>query len=144
MADARFDISIEAENVGVDATSDQLNTLVDRMTKANTVATKFDTVVAAARARLDETAVAASAAAQALQLGEMRYRELEGAALLLAWQSVSEVLAGLAIVRARFDAGRVEGEREAVNRADDLRRHGGHRDHAPVAMPARNSRSATS
>ncbi len=116
MADARFDISIEAENVGVDATSDQLNTLVDRMTKANTVATKFDTVVAAARARLDETAVAASAAAQALQLGEMRYRELEGAAARAAKSVEKAAAAGKdttklqAAATAAAEAARVQGE----------------------------------
>lgn len=116
MADARFDISIEAENVGVDATSDQLNTLVDRMTKANTVATKFDTVVAAARARLDETAVAASAAAQALQLGEMRYRELEGAASRAAKSVEKAAAAGKdttklqASATAAAEAARVQGE----------------------------------
>lgn len=117
MADgARFDIAIEAESLGVDASSAQLTTLVDRMTAANTVATKFDTVVAAARARLDETAVAATAAAQALQIGEIRYRELESAASRAAKQVEKAAAAGKdttklqAAATAAAEAARVQGE----------------------------------
>lgn len=81
MADgARFDINIEANALGVDSSAAQLNSLVERMTKANTVATQFDNVVAAARARLEEASAAAAAAANALGAAEGRYKELESAA----------------------------------------------------------------
>lgn len=81
MADgARFDINIEANALGVDSTAAQLNAFVEKMTKANTVATQFDNVVNAARARLDEATAAAAAAAQALGAAEGRYKELESAA----------------------------------------------------------------
>lgn len=95
MADAaRFDINIEASSLGVDATSAQLNSLVDRLKASNTVATQFDQVVAAARARLDEASAAASAAASALGQAEGRYKELESAANRAAKQVEKAATAG--------------------------------------------------
>ncbi|MBP9863390.1 MAG: hypothetical protein KBD62_35925 [Kofleriaceae bacterium] len=95
MADgARFDINIEASSLGVDSTASELNTLVERMTKANTVATQFDSVVAAARARLDEATAAATAAAGALGAAEGRYKELESAANKAAKEVEKAAVAG--------------------------------------------------
>ncbi len=80
MAGVQFDIEIDAQNLGGDATEQQLAALVERIQQTNTVATQFDKVVAAARSRLTETSAAAQLAAAALGSAETRYKELEGAA----------------------------------------------------------------
>lgn len=78
MADgAKFDIRIEAEGIGVDATTDQLNALASKMQSVDTVATSFDAAVAAATARLAEASTAAQEAASALGVAQSRYSALE-------------------------------------------------------------------
>lgn len=77
---ARFEIQIEANSLGVDASASQLNALADRITKVSAVSTAFDKSVAASRSRLEEASAAAKVAAAALQTAEARYKELEGAA----------------------------------------------------------------
>lgn len=77
---AVFDIDIEAQNLGVDASTDELNALVSKIQQTNTVATQFDSALGAARKRLEEAAGAAAKAADALRAGEARYAELEKAA----------------------------------------------------------------
>ncbi len=95
MADGvRFDIAIEANALGVDATTDQLNALADKVTFTNKVATEFDRAVAAVRSRLDEATSATKAAAAALGLAETKYKELEGAANKAAKEVEKAKLAG--------------------------------------------------
>ena len=81
MADgAKFDISIEAQNLGVDASAAQLNALVGKLQQVDVVATKFDAVVAAASKRLEEASAAAKMASDAHVIAAKRYDELERAA----------------------------------------------------------------
>jgi hypothetical protein len=89
-----FDIAIEAEGIGVDATTDQLNALAEKITFTSTVATKFDAAVAAVRSRLEESTSVTKAAAAALSTAEARYRELENAANRAAKQVEKAALAG--------------------------------------------------
>lgn len=96
MDGARFDISIEANNLGVDASADQLAAFTEKIQTVNRVATEFDKVVAAARLRLDESAAAAKVAAAALQTAEARYKELESAANKAAKEVEKAALAGKA------------------------------------------------
>ena len=82
MADAaaKFDIEIETSSRGIDSTAAELNTLVDKIRMTDTVATKFDTVVAATSKRLEEASAAAKLASDTLGSAEKRYKELESAA----------------------------------------------------------------
>lgn len=117
MADgARFDINIEAKAIGVDSSADQLNTLVERMTKTTSVATIFDKAVAAARARLDEASVSAASAARALGVAEGRYKELESAANKAAKQVEKAAAAGkdTTALRAAADAAIAKAREQGV------------------------------
>lgn len=96
MDGARFDIAIEANNLGVDTSADQLAAFTEKIQTVNRVATEFDKVVAAARLRLDESAAAARVAAAALQTAEARYKELESAANRAAKEVEKAALAGKA------------------------------------------------
>ena len=78
MADgATFQIDIEANSLGVDASADRLQALASKLVAVDTVATKFDTAVAAAAARLEETTAAAKLASDALGVAEKKYAGLE-------------------------------------------------------------------
>ncbi len=80
MDGAKFEISIEANSIGVDSSTAQLNAFAERVQQANTVATQFDKAIAATRARLTEASAAAQLANGALAISESRYKELESAA----------------------------------------------------------------
>lgn len=81
MADgARFEIDIEAKSLGVDSSAAQLDSLADKISDVDKVATVFDATVAAAAKRLEETSDAANVAAQALGRAQSKYNGLEVAA----------------------------------------------------------------
>lgn len=90
----RFDIAIEANGVGVDATADSLNALAEKVTLTSKVATSFDRAVAAVRGRLEEATNATKVTAAALSTAEARYRELETAANKAAKEVEKASLAG--------------------------------------------------
>lgn len=95
MADGvRFDIAIEANGLGVDATADSLNALAEKVTFTNKVATEFDRAVAAVRTRLAEATSVTKAASAALGTAEARYKELESAANKAAKEVEKAALAG--------------------------------------------------
>jgi hypothetical protein len=73
----KFDIDIQAHGLGLDSSAAELNALAERIQTVDTVATKFDTVVAATAKRLEEASAAAKVAAGALGLAEAKYLELE-------------------------------------------------------------------
>lgn len=124
MADgATFDISIEAQSLGVESSAAELNAFAEKLQKTNAVATQFDSAIAAARKRLEETASAAKLAADALKAGETRYRELESAANRAAkavekaaskGEDTSALQAAAAAAAAKM--------REQASAVDDLRR----------------------
>lgn len=95
MADgATFDINIQAQSLGVDASASALTELADRIFRTNAVARQFDSAMSAARARLEDASAAASLAASALGTAETRYRELETAANKAAQAVEKATLAG--------------------------------------------------
>lgn len=123
MADgAVFDISIEAESIGVDASAAELNALAAKIQQTNAVATQFDTAIAAARARLEEASAAARLAADALAVGEQRYKELESAANRAAKQVEKAAAAGkdTTALQAAADAA-AAAMREQASVVDELR-----------------------
>jgi len=76
----RFDIAIEANGIGVDATAESLTALAAKIDLTSKVATTFDRAVTAVRARLEEATAVTKAASAALATAEGRYKELETAA----------------------------------------------------------------
>jgi len=80
MADgATFEITVEAQAIGADATADQVNHLAAGLEAAERVATPFDAALAAAQSQLANAASAAASAASELQVAEQRFTGLERA-----------------------------------------------------------------
>lgn len=78
MADgARFDIDIQATTLGVDSSAAQLNAFAARLQTIDSVATKFDTAVAAASKRLEEVSAVALSASTELGNAQLQYKGLE-------------------------------------------------------------------
>ncbi len=95
MADAAtFEIAIEANGIGVDTATADMQAFADRIRGVNAVATQFDHVASAMRARMEATASAAKLAADALGIAEKRYGELESAANKAAKEVEKAALAG--------------------------------------------------
>ena len=80
MDGATFDINIAAKSIGVDAAVGDLNALAAKIKQADTVATNFDSAVAAASSQLEKASAAARLASEALGAAEKQYQELESAA----------------------------------------------------------------
>ena len=113
MADgARFDIDIQAKSLGVDASTDQLNELAAKIEGVGVVATKFDTVVAAATKRLAEVSTVAASAASALGEAQSRYAGLEREADRAAKALEKATAAGASA--AKLDKLRVQAESTAA------------------------------
>ena len=80
MNGATFDITIQANSIGVDSSVAQLNAFAAKIQQVDTVATAFDGAVAAASKALENASAAAQLAAEGLGAAEKSYRELESAA----------------------------------------------------------------
>lgn len=78
MADgAAYQIDIQAQAMGVDATAAQVNTLADALAAAEKVATPFDNALASASAQLAQAQQASAAAAESLSAAERKFGALE-------------------------------------------------------------------
>lgn len=116
MDGARFDIAIEAQSIGADATIDQLTRLTDRIEQVDTVATHFDGALAAAKLRLKEASAAAETMAASLTKAEKKYEELERAADKAKQQVEKAAAAGKNTdkLQAAFDKARAAMDAQAV------------------------------
>ena len=77
---ASFEINVEAKSLGIDSSAAQLTAFAQKLQNVDTVATQFDSVVAAASKRLEEASEAAKSASGELAKAETKYAGLEVAA----------------------------------------------------------------
>lgn len=106
MADGTtYDIRVQAESLGVDASAEQVNQLAASLQETAAVSTQFDSAIAAARTQLSAASEVASASASALSAAEAKYSQLERSANIAARAVEKAALAGkdTAALQARAD-----------------------------------------
>jgi phage-related protein len=72
-----YEVDVQAQGVGLDATASQIVALADSLDATSKVATVFDSAIGAAQAQLAQASLAAASAAAALTGAESKYAALE-------------------------------------------------------------------